>query len=48
MHVFPVVANVLQEEKHTPKIVGSEPKLYQVMKISALLLTMDASIDVKH
>eukprot|EP00069_Balaena_mysticetus_P013436 bmy_13498T0 len=48
MHVFPDVVNVVQEEKHTPKSVGSEPKLYQVMKINALLLTMDASIDLKH
>lgn len=48
MHVFPDVANVVQEEEHTPQSVGSEPKLYQVMKINALLLTMDVSIDLKH
>ncbi|TKC41171.1 hypothetical protein EI555_014485, partial [Monodon monoceros] len=28
MHVYPDVANVVQEEKHTPQSVGSEPKLY--------------------
>lgn len=47
-YAFPDAANIVPKEKHTPNSVGSEPKLYRIMKINTLQLTLDAATDLKH